>query len=103
MQWSTSSEAVTINLDVWNGLSAEEQASIEELAAAMQDDFWALSAAEDKTKGDILAENGMTIVEPDESLMKLMGDSGRTMWNEFIARVPEAGPVIEAYTKAAGK
>jgi hypothetical protein len=35
--------------------------------------------------------------------MKLMGDSGRTMWNEFIARVPEAGPVIEAYTKAAGK
>lgn len=103
MQWSTSTEAVTISLDAWNALSTEEQGKIEELAAGMQDEFWALSAAEDETKGNILAENGMTIVQPDESLMKLMSDSGRTMWNEFVARVPEAGPVIEAYTKAAGK
>ncbi|MDS1138745.1 TRAP transporter substrate-binding protein [Nitratireductor indicus] len=103
MQWSTSSDAVTVNLDTWNALSPEEQTKIEELAAKMQDEFWALSAAEDETKGNTLAENGMTIVQPDDSLMTLMGESGRTMWDEFIERVPEAGPVIEAYTKAAGK
>lgn len=103
MKWSTSTDVVAINLDTWNEISPENQAKIEALAAEMQAEFWALSAAEDDTKGAILAENGLKITEANEGLLKLMAESGRTMWDEFVARVPEAGPIIEAYTAKVGK
>lgn len=103
MKWSTSTDVVAINLDTWNAISPENQAKIEALAQQMQTEFWALSAGEDDSKGAILAENGLTITEANAELLALMGESGRKMWDEFIARVPEAGPVIEAYTAKVGK
>ena len=103
MKWSTSTDVVAINLDTWNEISPENQAKIEAIAKDMQSEFWALSAGEDAEKGAILAENGLTITEANEGLLALMGESGRTMWDEFVARVPEAGPVIEAYTAKVGK
>lgn len=103
MKWSTSTDVVAINLDTWNDISPENQAKIEAIATEMQTEFWALSAGEDQEKGAILAQNGLTITEANDGLMELMGKSGRTMWDEFVARVPEAGPVIDAYTAKVGK
>ena len=38
------SHIVTINLDSWSQISPEDQAKIEEIAARLQPEFWAMSA-----------------------------------------------------------
>lgn len=103
LNWSTSAEAVTVNLDAWNALSDEERDTIEQLAAEMQPQFWAVSAAEDDGKVDILVENGITVLEADDSLRAAMAEGGRPMWDAFLERAPEARPVIEAYAEHMGK
>lgn len=103
LQWSTSTDVVTVSLDAWNALSADEQEKIMGVVEQLEPEFWALSAAEDADKSDILAENGMTITEADDTMKATMSGAGHEMWAAFVARVPEAGPIIEAYSEAAGK
>ncbi len=97
LNWSTSAEAVTVNLDAWNALSEDERDTIEELAAEMEPEFWAISAAEDDGKVEILEENGITVLHADESLRAAMAEGGRPMWDAFMENVPEARDVIERY------
>lgn len=103
LQWSTSTDAVTVNLDAWDALTDDEQQAIMDVAEAMESEFWAMSAAEDDGKTDILIENGMTVTEADASMKQTMSEAGQAMWADFVERVPEAGPIIEQYTEAAGK
>jgi len=103
LNWSTSIEAVTVNLDAWNALSDDERSAIEGLAAEMQPGFWAVSAAEDDGKVEILMENGIEVLSADESLVTAMAEGGRPMWEAFLERVPEARDVIEAYAAHMGK
>lgn len=103
LQWSTSTDVVTINLDAWNALSEEDQAAIESVVEDLEAEFWALSAAEDEGKTDILVENGMTVTEADDSMKAAMSEAGQAMWAEFVERVPAAAPILEQYTEAAGK
>src|SRR6056297_406137 len=103
LNWSMSPDAVTVNLDAWNALSEEERTIIEDLANEMEDDFWAVSAAEDSSKTEILVENGMTISAADESLVAVMAEAGQAMWADFFERVPEAQAVVEAYAAEVGK
>ncbi len=103
LNWSMSPDAVTVNLDAWNALSEEERATIEGIANTMEAEFWAVSAAEDTSKTQILIDNGMTVSMADESLEAKMAEAGKAMWSEFIAKVPEAQPVIEAYAAKLGK
>lgn len=103
LNWSMSPDAVTVNLDAWNAISAENRAIIERIADEMQPDFWALSAAEDDTKLAVLVENGMTVTTADESLQARMAEAGKAMWDDFFADVPEAQPVVEAYAETVGK
>ena len=84
LNWSTSPDAVTVNLDAWNALSEEEREIIEALATQMQDEFWAVSAEEDSSKAGILEENGMTISSADDSLNAKMAEAGKSMWGDFL-------------------
>ncbi|WP_181409863.1 TRAP transporter substrate-binding protein [Martelella alba] len=103
LQWSTSTDVVTVSLDAWNSLSADEQQAIEDVVAKLEPEFWAMSAAEDQGKTEILVENGITVTEADPSMRQAMSDSGHAMWDEFIAKVPEAGPIIDTYKASAAK
>ncbi|WP_197489611.1 TRAP transporter substrate-binding protein [Martelella sp. AD-3] len=103
LQWSTSTDAVTINLDAWNALSEEDRAAIEGVVEELEAEFWAQSAAEDEGKTEILVENGITVTEAADSMKAVMSEAGHEMWGSFIERVPAAGPIIDAYTEAAGK
>ena len=103
LNWSTSTDVVTVNLDAWNALDAADREAIEALANEMQPQFWALSRAEDQGKIAILQENGITVTQADDSLREKMASGGRAMWAAFVERVPEAGPLIEAYSAAAKK
>lgn len=103
LNWSTSSDAVTVNLDAWNELSDSERETIETLAEKMESEFWAVSAEEDTGKIAILEENGMTVTAADESLSAKMSEAGKAMWDAFIDTNPEAEALIDAYASKLGK
>ena len=103
LNWSTSPDAVTVNLDAWNALSDDERAKIEGLAEKMEAQFWAVSADEDSSKTAILVENGVAISSADDSLTKKMAEAGKSMWVDFFAKVPEAEAIVETYVKKVGK
>lgn len=103
LNWSTSTDAVTVNLDAWNKLSDEERAAIEGVADKMEEEFWAVSAAEDEGKVAILVENGMQVTAADESLQAKMAEAGKAMWGDFVGKNPDAKALIDAYSEKLGK
>ncbi len=103
LNWSTSPDAVTVNLDAWDALTDAERSTIETLAAKMEAEFWKVSAAEDAEKTAVLVENGMTVSQADDSLKAKMAEAGKSMWASFFEDVPEAEAVIEAYSSKLGK
>jgi len=103
LNWSTSADAVTVNLDAWNALTEEERAAIEELAEAMEPEFWKASAEEDAANLAILGENGMTADTASASMTAKMAEAGKAMWEDFFEDVPEARAVVEEYSARVGK
>jgi TRAP-type C4-dicarboxylate transport system substrate-binding protein len=101
--WQSASNMVNVNLDAWNKLSPEHQSTIENLASKLEARFWEAAIDEDKAKLAVLAENGVQISTPDPALKGDLVAVAERMWGEFIADVPEAGPVIAAYRKMVGK
>jgi hypothetical protein len=51
---------------------------------------------------DQLQENGMTVQAPSPALAEAMREATSDMPGEFVERVPEAGPIIEAFRDAVG-
>lgn len=103
LNWSTSTDAVTVNLDAWNALSDAERAAIEKVASEMEPKFWAVSADEDNGKVAILKENGITVSSADDSLKAKMAEAGKAMWADYMARVPESKAIIDDYSAKLGK
>ncbi|PRX08049.1 UNVERIFIED_ORG: TRAP-type C4-dicarboxylate transport system substrate-binding protein [Martelella mediterranea] len=103
LQWSTSTDVVTVNLDAWNALSEDDRAAIEGVAETLVAKFWAQSAAEDAANTEILIENGITVLTPQDSLKAAMYEAGRGMWDTYIGRIPAAEPIIREYAAAVGK
>ncbi|GGM17201.1 TRAP transporter substrate-binding protein [Pseudooceanicola nanhaiensis] len=101
--WQASSNIVTVNLDSWNALDPEDQKAIEEVAAALEGDFWMNSANEDAAKIATLKENGMTVTAPSEELRAALVEKAKPLWEEFKTRVPEAAPVIDNYLAVRGE
>lgn len=98
-----SSDAITVNLDSWNALSAEDQAAIEAVAIALEPVFWDVSKAEEATKMAILAENGLATAEVSEGMVAAMRAATEDMLANFLEDVPEAKPVLDEFFAATGR
>ncbi|MBW4655893.1 MAG: TRAP transporter substrate-binding protein [Kaiparowitsia implicata GSE-PSE-MK54-09C] len=91
------SNMVTINLDAWNKLSPEQQAAVEEVAARLEPEFWEVSRQGDIASIKTMTENGMELREISPELKAAMVERALALQADFIARVPEAGPIVEQY------
>ncbi|MEO3997944.1 TRAP transporter substrate-binding protein [Mesorhizobium sp. CAU 1732] len=98
--WQASSNMVSINLDAWNELPLETQATIEKVAAQMEGQFWLNSRAEDAKKLAVLKEHGVDVIAPSSDLQSALMEKAMPLWDEFKKRVPDAAPVIDAYLAA---
>ncbi|MCX8998376.1 TRAP transporter substrate-binding protein [Rhizobiaceae bacterium BDR2-2] len=98
--WQASSNIVTVNLDAWNALSPEHQAAIEQASARLEGEFWLVSRAEDESKLALLKEKGVTVTAPSPELKEALVERAKPLWDDFLKRVPDAAPYIEAYLKA---
>ena len=98
-----SSNVVAVNLDAWNDLSAEDQAAIETLAMELEPTFWEVSQAEDTAKQKILSDNGMTIGDVTDELLSGMRKATAGDVDAFVAEIPDAKPVLDAFFEATGR
>ena len=91
------SNMVTINLDAWNKLTPEQQAAIEEVAAKLEPEFWEVSRQGDIASINTMTENGMELREISPELKAAMVERALALQADFVARVPDAGPIVEQY------
>jgi len=91
------SNMVTINLDVWNELTPEQQAAIEEVSARLEPEFWDVSRQGDLDSLKAMTENGMELVEISPELQAAMVERAAALQADLVARVPEAGDIIEQF------
>lgn len=98
-----SSDAITVNLDSWNALSEADQAAIEAVAAKLEPEFWEVSKAEEAEKMQILADNGLATANVSDGMVTAMREATTSMIEDFLAKTPDAKPVLEAFFEATGR
>lgn len=91
------SNAVTINMDVWNSISEEDRAAIEQVAADLEPEFWEVSRNSDLKSIETMEAEGMTLVPISDALMTEIGERAATVQEAFFARVPAAKPIADAF------
>lgn len=98
------SNAMLVNKDAWDALSAEDQAAIEALAARLEPEFWAVAAGEDEKAIAKLREGGMKIGPPSPEVAAAMRAAAQPVWEAALGRIGGDGPVIvEEFLAKSGK
>lgn len=97
------SHIVSINLDSWNQISPENQAKIEEIAARVQPEFWALSKAQGDNAVKVLEENGMVVVDYPQAMRDDILNRTRPLLDAKLGEMPAAQPIVADYLKEVGR
>jgi TRAP-type C4-dicarboxylate transport system substrate-binding protein len=103
VNWQTNFEVVTVNLDAWNALSAEDQKRIEDIATRLEPVFWDKAKAEDSKNMETLKAHGMQVVTPPATVLDFMSAKGKPTWAIFQESVPAAKPLLKQYLTDVGK
>jgi TRAP-type C4-dicarboxylate transport system substrate-binding protein len=97
------SHIVTINLDSWNQISPENQTKIEEIAARLQPEFWAISAAQGNDALAVLQEHGMIVVDYPQAMRDDILARTRPLLDSKLAEMPESQAIVAAYLEEVGR
>lgn len=97
------SHIVTINLDSWNQVSPENQAKIEEIAARLQPEFWAMSAAQGSDALKVLEENGMILVDYPQEMRDDILARTRPLLDSKLAEMPGSQAIVAEYLAEVGR
>jgi TRAP-type C4-dicarboxylate transport system substrate-binding protein len=82
---------VVVNKRAFQRLDDEVQAAVLDAAAAAEARGWDMSKAETEAQTKVLADNGITVVEPSEELMTGLREIGAQMLENWKAEAGEAG------------
>ena len=89
---------VVVNKRMFDGLDAGTQSAVLEAAAAAQTRGWEMSAAEAESMTAALADNGIIVYEPSETLIADLQGIGATMLENWKANASDAAlAVLESY------
>ncbi len=92
-----SSQMLTVNLDSWKTLSADQQKLVAGIAAKMEPDFWANSLKADVDSLNRLKEGGMEVVPVPDAMMTEIRSRTAPLLEVFLKRVPAADKPVRAY------
>lgn len=89
---------VFVNQRAFDALDAETQEAVMAAAEKAEERVWEQSRKEAQAAVDTLAENGLNVKEPPQSLMSDLQDIGETMTNEWKEDAGERGArLLERY------
>ncbi|WP_407154952.1 TRAP transporter substrate-binding protein [Bradyrhizobium sp. STM 3557] len=92
-----SSQMLTMNLDSWKALSAEQQTTIAGIAERMEPGFWANSLKADADSLNRLKEGGMEVMPVSDAMMTDIRTRAAPLLEAFLKRVPAADKPVRAY------
>ncbi len=92
--------AVIVNKSSWDALPEETRAKILEISAQAEARGWELATENQKSTVETMAKNGITIIEPDDSMMGEFANASQEIIDDWEKR---AGPDGAALRKALGK
>lgn len=85
---------VVVNKRSFRRLDEETQTAVLEAAAAAETRGWEMSRAETEAQTAVLAENGITVVEPSEELMTGLQEIGAEMLENWSGEAGDAGEAL---------
>lgn len=85
---------VVVNKRAFRRLDELTQTAVLEAAAAAEARGWEMSKAETEAQTKVLAENGVTVVEPSEELMTGLREIGAQMLENWKGEAGEAGAAL---------
>ncbi|WP_395174049.1 TRAP transporter substrate-binding protein [Roseibium alexandrii] len=89
---------VIVNKSAFDALNDAEKSAVLEAAAMAETRGWEASKVETKSKTAVLAENGITVVQPSSELIADLAAIGETMATEWQEQAGEDGTaILEAY------
>lgn len=91
---------VVVNKRVFDGLDPSVQEAVLTAAAAAEERGWMMSKEEAAAKTQVMADNGITVVQPSEELvagLKAIGAQMLENWNTKAS--DEAKAILEAYNQ----
>ena len=89
---------VFVNTSVWEGVSDENRAKVEECANAAAEKGLARAREYTQFTLDGLAENGMSVEKPSEQLATELREIGQTMTEEWLEQAGDQGKaIVDAY------
>lgn len=91
------SNMVTINLDTWNKIPADQQAAIEKAASDLEPEFWGVSRQGDLDSIKTMSDQGMKLVDISPEMRATMVERAEALQKAFLERVPDAAPLVEQY------
>lgn len=94
---------MVIKTAILDRLPAGDRQAVLDAARRLEDDFWAVSHADDRDKLTLLTERGMTPVTPTAALLADMQAAARPMWADFARRVPGSRAILNAYLARTGR
>jgi len=80
---------LTINMDYWNALSAEQQSALEKAAAETESFQWEASKKSNRDSLKVLEDNGLRITEVDAALAEKLDAAAADIFEEFKAEADE--------------
>src|SRR3954469_25914346 len=92
-----SSQMLTVNLDSWKALSADQQQLVAGIAAKMEPGFWANSLKADVDSLNRLKEGGMEVVPVSDAMITDIRAKTAPQLDAFVKRVPAADKPVRAY------
>jgi TRAP-type C4-dicarboxylate transport system substrate-binding protein len=78
-------QAVTINLDYWNSLSASQKDAMLKAAKEIEAIQWDVSKQEDAVALKMLSDNGMKVNEPSAKLKSELAAIGKKLLTEYLS------------------
>lgn len=93
-------DAVSVNLDAWKALSAEDQAKIAEISKRLEPAFWQSAQDADAANMKKLADHGMILGDLDDATRAELRKRAEPLRAAALAKMgPRAQAVVEAFEK----
>ncbi len=90
--------AVTVNADIWNSLSEEDQDAVMAVAEELQPQVWQAAQDEDEANMALLAEEGMTLAPISDALRTELATRAEPLRAQAIEEMgDEAAAVVEGF------
>lgn len=96
-------EGVAMSMDAWNGLDAATQEALTSVAQEKEPEYWQVAKDDDAESVAKLREGGMEVTDVPAEMLAEMRERTAFLKDEFLEKVPEAAPILEAFNQKIGK